>query len=217
MYPAKEVSNAELGRLRPPSVGDIERRIAASQRSPAERATHQRTMQRLERAATQFVQAKQHGLERPTPPPKTAERSMATGGERHNSVAQGRYAEPKQNPPAHVAMRRSIDAHIQRNVQREARSERIRTVGQQVKQKVLTVAQEIGRTALGRSATQTQKAPPARQHTMQTERGDRQPQQTLLAQRDRVQTRQVEQASRQQTARQQQQNRGKEQERGRSR
>jgi hypothetical protein len=172
-------------------------------------------MQRLEQAATQFVRAKQHGKEHPPLPSRTPERSAPERAGRHDSVAQQRYDRATTTPPSHVAIRRSIDAHIQQNMQREARRERIREVGQQVKQTTLTMARQIGRSVLGRQAS-PEKASPGRQQVMQAERGGKQRELTRAVRHEQAQTRQINQPMRQPPARQQQQ-RGKEQERGRSR
>lgn len=220
MFPVKEVNNAQLGRLRAPSEADIERRIAAAARTPQQQQVHNRAMRTLEQRAMRYVETQRQ--DRPVPARtagqgKAVREGMRGGAPRHNFVAHARYDRAKEQLPSHVAIRRGIDTHVQRNVQREARRERIREVGQQVKQKAVAIAQQLGRTARGKGARSLERQSVGEKQARPAERGNMQRAQALAVQREKAPGRQVEQPVRQLSARQQQQQRGMEQERGRSR
>jgi hypothetical protein len=213
-WEVENVSKAELGQLRPPSQDDIERRIARGDWSKAQQKAFNRRMNKLDKAARHHVDSQRGAQQQQAAPPRQAPaRSEPARPHRHHSVAQDRYAESRASAtPDHVKIRRSIEAHIQRNLKREARHERFRELGQQAVDR----AKQIGRAALGRQQPAPQRSPASRQPAARMEQPEIRKAQVLAAHRDKVQSRQQEQ--RQAPIRQQQQQqRGKEQDRGRSR
>lgn len=233
--PIKTVSKAQLGQLRPPSDADIQRSIAASSRSPQQKQASAKAMARLEKAAMQFVAMKQQGRQQPASQQQqsAAQKTAVKAPPRHHSVTPASYADkvapgtrgrarvPERKTPEHAAIQRSIQGHIQRNVKREARSERFRQVGQQVKAKAAGMVQQVSRSA--RSV-----APSSLSRT-QTELAGKQKMQSMIRHREQVmdkgkgkeaaKVKGKERASVQMAtpARQPQQTQGKGNDRGRSR
>lgn len=153
-YDIAEVSNAELGQLRPPTQDEIDRRIARADWTRQEQREFSAAMRRLEHAASAFV-TQAHGRSRDTPTVAAPPR------EDHRSVTQSRYtdrdAAKPSSLPSHSAIRRSIDAHIRHNMQRAASRERFRQLGQRLRQQIRDTGRRIGRAVPGQ---EQQAAPP---------------------------------------------------------
>jgi len=165
----KTVSTAALGQLRPPNQADIERSMAAAARSPAQQKVYAERMAQLEKTARQFVAMKQQGTQAPVSQQSKAvsRAEPIKAPPRHQTVTTAGYgdkvapgARGRARTPEHVAIQRSIQSHIQRNVQRESRNARFREVGQQIKAKAAGMMQQVGRAA--KTVTQTLPSSPSR-------------------------------------------------------
>lgn len=227
----KTVSKAALGQLRAPGEADIERRSAAAARSPAQQKAHAQRMAQLDKFAMQFVAMKQQGRQPPAQqqPPRSATRpEPVKAAPRHQTVTTASYGDKagqgnrgRARTPEHVAIQRSIQAHIRRNVQREARNARFRAVGQQIRARAAGMVQQAGRTA--RNITQSI-APPQRNRAA-SERSATPKMQSMLKHREKtldkaqgkVKVKEIAPGLSPTPARQPQKHQGKEQDRGRTR
>ena len=226
----KTVSKAALGQLRAPSEADIERRRAAAMRSPAQQKAHAQRMAQLDKFAMQFVAMKQQGRQQPVQQPSKSpmRHEPMKAPPRHQPVATahdgdkaGQGSRRRARTPEHMAIQRSIQAHIRRNVQREARNERFRAVGQQIRAKAAGWVQQAGRSA--RNVTQSV-APPLRNRAA-PERSATQKMQSMVKHREKtldksevkVKVKEIAPGLSPSPARQPQKQQGKEQDRGRTR
>ncbi len=230
-FEIKHVSKAELGQLRPPSQADIQRRAAAFDQTSDQKQAYRQSMARLEKSAMQFVATKQQDRQQAAQQKAPDRSEPLKAPPRHNSVAQTGYGDQasrgsigRARTPEHVAIQRSIQGHIQRNQQQEARTERFRQLGQQVKEKAAAMVKPFGRSE--RNVAQSMPPPSlGKAQTAQSELASKQKMQSMSWHRERTQGKEVakeqsrvkEPVRHQAPIQQHQQQKGKEQDRGRTR